>query len=198
MVDLSIADFLKELFSLVWKRSLLLAVLNLVYFCSILIGALLMQFLFWQRLVWPFGEYPSSVEDDPLVLFVDIFVSNLVLSAFVMVTLVGLAFFVLPFAVVCFRAVVWGMLIQQLPTVQFLAAFPTSVLEGVGYVLAAVAGMILGLSWLKPNWAFTNEELRRVEDLRKAWKECIMLYALVFVFLFVAAIVEVVTLVYLF
>lgn len=179
-------------------RIFLFRMLSLVYFGGILAGALLMQALYSAGLVWPFGgDFASPFNGDLLVLFVGIFLDNLILSAFLLVTLAGLVFFFLPFIVLAYRAAVWGMLIQGLSTPQFIGAFPTFILEGVGYVLAGVAGVVLGLSWLRPSWAFKSEELSRKEAFRKAYRECAKLYVLVVAFLFLAAIAEVLTIAYL-
>ena len=77
----------------------------------------------------------------------------------------------------------------------FLAALPTLALEGEGYVLAALAGVNLGLAWLKPKWAYRGEDLSRSEAVNKALKECARIYVFVAVFLFVAAVVETITLI---
>jgi len=87
----------------------------------------------------------------------------------------------------------WGVLLNGLLTSQFLAAFPTLILEGEGYVLAALAGVNLGLSLLKPEWAYKGEGLSRLEAVKRALKDCAYTYVLVAIFLFVAAVVETVT-----
>jgi len=60
--------------------------------------------------------------------------------------------------------------------------------------LASVAGTVLGLSWFKPGWVFRGENVSRRKALRKAFRECFYLYALISVVLLVAAVVETVTL----
>jgi len=77
----------------------------------------------------------------------------------------------------------------------FLAAVPTLMFEGAAYVLASVAGIVLGLSWLKPRWVCAEEGLGRLEALKKAFRECLWLYVWVALLLAVAAVVEVATLV---
>jgi len=190
-----LGKFFKSCFSLISRRSLLFVTMNALYFGSITVGAFIAQF---QSL--PFYEWTSServfVGDWGLpVMILVIFLSNLVVSAFFLVTLTGLVFFALSVVVLLVRGVFWGALLNQLPTPQFLLAMPTFVLEGEGYVLASLAGVILGLSWLKPGWAYGQESLSRLKSFEKAWKDCVRIYVLVTVFLFVAAVVEGVTIV---
>jgi hypothetical protein len=129
-----------------------------------------------------------------LIMVVGIFVWNLVLSGFVVVTLPGVALFPLSVAALAFRAVLWGFIVSWLPSWLVLAALPTIVLEGEAYVIAAVAGIIIGASWIKPSWAFGREkQISRWEAFRLALGEGLRLYFWVLVLLFVAAIVETAT-----
>jgi hypothetical protein len=131
------------------------------------------------------GSLPSMI--------VNIFFFSLIVSAFCVVTLPGLVFFAFPAVILALRVALWGATINQLPTPQFLAAFPTLILEGEGYVVASMAGIILGLSWLKPELAYKGEGLSRLKALKKALKECVYMYVLVTMILLVAAIVESIT-----
>lgn len=64
-------------------------------------------------------------------------------------------------------------------------------------VLAALAGFNLGLSWLKPKWAYRGEaELSRSEAIKQAFRDCGGIYVVVALFLLVAAIVEIITLIF--
>jgi hypothetical protein len=109
------------------------------------------------------------------------------------VTLPGFVFFPLSVVFLGFRAFLWGLLVFQLPTWALLIALPTILLEGEGYVFAAVAGTVVGTSWLKPQWLFGGENMRRIDSLKRALRECFSLYIVVIVLLFVAAIVETTT-----
>lgn len=177
-------------------RSSLFLAMNMLYFGFILVGALLAQISSVVVYEWPMSESVLDVAADPLFLAAGIFLSNLVVSGLFLTTFSGLVFFVLPFGVVLWRALVWGTLIVQLPSPQFFAAIPTFVLEGEGYVIAAVAGIILGLSWLKRDWVFRGENVSRRQALTAAFKECLRLYVWVTIFLLMGAIVETVTLIY--
>jgi len=170
-------------------------VANVLFFSSILVFALWIQF-----------QYPPTLyEGEPMeapeiflggslpIMVVNVFLFNLVVSAFIFVTLSGLLFFAFPVVVLMWRAALWGGLLNLLPTPLFLASLPRLVLEGEGYVLASVAGMTLGLSWLKPDWVYRSEGLSRQEALRMSLKESVYLYVLVVVFLLVAAVVESIT-----
>lgn len=187
--------FVKSCVTSLSRRSLFFAVMNGVYFGCILVGALLGQLLY----VTPtYGSELVEVHefflglDWPLMILA-IFLFNLVLSSFLFVTLPGLAFFPLSAVIVAIRAALWGFLLTEVPTPQFLAAFPTLVLEGEGYVLTSVAGVDLGLSWLKPRWVYKGEGLSRLESFRRALKDCLRIYVLVATFLLAAAVVEVAT-----
>jgi hypothetical protein len=179
--------------SIVLRRRKLLAVFNLLYFSSIFVAALVAGFLFAPPVYvggFPeiFGAFPFG---DPVIGVVWIFVSNLVLSAFVMVTLPGLAFFPLSAVVLLVRAVLWGLFIYPLPVWAFLATLPALVFEGEAYVFAGVAGTTLGVSWFKPGWAYREESgLSRQDSLKRAFNEFKRMYLVVILLLFVAAVVE--------
>ena len=111
-----------------------------------------------------------------------------------MTTLTRLVFFILPVGFLLFRALLWGVLINSLPTPLFLASFATLILEGEGYVLAGLAGANLGLSWLKPEWIIKRGELSRSEAVKQTFKDCLHIYVLVALFLLVGAVVETITL----
>jgi hypothetical protein len=168
----------------------LLAFLNVTFFCSFFVVVLLAQFLFPS----PFytGELRAWIpfSDVWFIMIVGIFVFNLFLSAFVIVTLPGIMFFPLSTGFLVFRAVLWGLLFYPLPASLFLDALPTLILEGEAYVVAAVAGTVAGLSWIKPSWLFKGKELSRLEAFKMTLKEVIQLYKLVVLLLLAAAIVE--------
>jgi hypothetical protein len=188
--------FLRSCVEALGKRGLLLLLANVVYFPVILVSAFVAQLLFVP------GPYPSENLSAPdfllgsglTVMVIGIFALNLVLSAFVVVTLPGVALFPLSVAALVFRAVLWGFIVSWLPSWLVLAALPTIVLEGEAYVIAAVAGIIIGASWIKPSWAFGRErQISRWEAFRLALGEGLRLYFWVLVLLFVAAIVETAT-----
>jgi uncharacterized membrane protein SpoIIM required for sporulation len=128
--------------------------------------------------------------DNALLSLLWIFLFNLALSGFLLLTASGVVFFVLPVCFLLFRALFWGVFLSGLPNPLFLLVIPTLVLEGEGYVLAAVAGLGLGLSWLKPELMFREGNLSRLEAFRKALRECAHVYVFVVILLFLAAVVE--------
>jgi hypothetical protein len=178
------------------RRGFLFLILNALYFGFVFIGALLFQIPGIAVYELPLVGTVFDINVNPLLLLVEIFLFNLFASGLLVTTLPGLVLFVIPFGVVLWRALLWGTLIAQLPSPQFFVALPTFILEGEAYVIAAVAGVILGLSWLKPTWAYKGENLSRGEAFKKAVRECLGLYVLVAVLLFVAAIVETATIAY--
>lgn len=193
MVDglVSVKTFFNSCLNALSRKGLTLAALNTLYFGTIFISVLLTQLWFPTPLEQPL-EFPGFLITNwglPLTALT-IFTFNLIVSAFLLTTLTGLAFFALPLAILVWRAAIWGALLNGLPTPLFLAALPTMVLEGEGYVVASLAGIILGLSWLKPSWAYKNKNLSRLDALKNALKDCLYLYVSVAVLLTAAAIVE--------
>jgi hypothetical protein len=170
-----------------------LGFLNWVFFGSVVVGGLLAQAGFVTFSWWSFGEASSLELGNAFLLFGVIFVFNLVLSGFVFVTLSGLVFFVLSPILLGFRALLWGVLLNGLSTSRFVAVLPTVVLEGEGYVFAGLAGLLLGLSWLKPEWAYRGEVLTRSQALKRALKDSVYVYVLVALFLVLGALVETLT-----
>lgn len=187
-------DFLKSCVSVVWERGWVLVVLNWLFFGFIAFGGLLGQFGVVEVYYWPFGEIFSVELGNAFLTVGFIFVFNLILSSFVVVTLTGLAFFGLPLFFIFFRAFLWGVLLNGLSTPLFLAALPVMMLEGEAYVLGALAGVNLGLSWLKPKWVYKGEALTRSEVVKMVAKEAGGIYVLVSVLLLVAAVAETVLL----
>lgn len=185
-------DFCRSCSAVLSRRGRFFAVLNVLFFVVLLAIALVSSSLFAPPPAE--GElvdvFLGLFDGDWLFMVLGIFVFNLVLSAFAVVTLPGLVFFLLSPVLLLYRAVVWGCLLAFSSSGRFLAALPIVVLEGEAYVLAAVAGTVLGLGWLKPDWVYGGEGLSRREALRRAFKEALRLYVLVALILFVAAAIE--------
>lgn len=177
------------------RRGRFFAVLNVLFFNSIFLFVLLSEFL---CLPSPYKGAPVGVLEFFLGLdwpwmILTIFLFNLVLSGFVFLTLSGLVFFPLSAIVLVIRGALWGIMLNEMSTGGFLLVLPTFILEGEGYVVASVAGTLLGLSWLKPDWIYGGENLSRREALKMALKEVTHMYFFVAVFLLVAAVIETVT-----
>jgi len=191
--DVLMRMFFRMCVSSLSRRGLLFVVVSAFYFGSMLLAALLAQTLYSPFYEGRKIEGLFLVDGLPLMIL-SIFLFNLIVSAFIFVTLPGLVFFVFPVIMLLMRAVVWGASLNQLPTPLFLAALPTLILEGEGYVIASIGGINLGLSWLKPYWVYKGESLSRLEALKRALRECAHLFVFVTVLLFAAALVEAVTL----
>lgn len=188
-------SFLRSCMKSVAERGKLLAVFNALYFCSIFVAAWVASVLFVPPPYegWSPEILRTFLNGNSLFMVVGIFLSNLVLSAFVVVTLPGLVFFPLSSVTMVLRAILWGLLIYPLPSWAFIVALPTLILEGEAYVLAAVAGTTWGMSWLKPSWIYKGEKISRFDALKMASKECQHLYFFVILLLFVGAVVETLT-----
>lgn len=184
---------------LVWlsARGKLLAFMNFVFFVSFFLFVVLFDAMFSPSLYsgqkLPFSDLFSGSSIYFAVF--GIFLSNLFLSAFAIVTLPGFAFFPFSTGFLVFRSFVWGLLFYQQPEWVFVAAVPTLVLEGEAYCIAAVCGTVVGASWVKSRLVFGEEKLTRIESVKKALKESVGLYVWIILLLFVAAIIETATLV---
>jgi hypothetical protein len=179
-----------------YVRDKLLALMNLAFFGCVFVISVVSEFLIPPK---PYlGSYPSFPEIplnfDFLLTVFSIFLFNLSVSAFTVVTLPGFVFFPLSMVFLLFRAVIWGLLLYYQPTWVFLIVVPTLVLEGEAYCFAAVAGMVVGASWIKSEWLFHDGNFSRVEAFKKALRECLVIYVFVVLFLFFAAVLEAVTL----
>lgn len=191
------SSFLREVFSVVSKRGWWLVILNWLFFGFVVVGSLLGGLVsFGQFYLLPASEVSPFSQTSPFLLFGFIFVFNLVFSGFAFVTLTGLVFFAFSPILLSFRGFLWGVLFASSSTSRFFAILPTLILEGEGYVFAALAGLLLGLSWLKPEFVYRGESLSRSQALMRALKDSVYIYVLVALLLLVAAIVETLTLTY--
>jgi hypothetical protein len=189
--------FLKNCFATLSRRNLYFVILNWLFFASIVVGAFLAQFNGIGHFWVPFETSPFQVGvSNGVVMVVTIFLYNLILSNLIIITLPGAIFFAVPAGFLCLKGLLVGIFLSNLSTARFLVALPTIVLEGEGYVLAALAGVILGLSWLLPKYLWRGEKLSRFEFFKSALKECLHIYVIVAIFLFAAAVVEAITIVF--
>ena len=181
-------------FCVLSRRVKLLALLNLAFFGCVLAGAMVFDLLYPSPpLTDSSPPFPQQATGNVVYVVLFIFLFNLAVSGFAVVTLTGFAFFPLSTAFLVYRALLWGLLLHGQPSWLFLAALPTLVLEGEAYVLAAVAGTVVGVSWVKPTWLH-GEVSGRMKALRQCLKECLCMYLIVAVLLLVAATLEAVTL----
>jgi len=173
------------------NRGKLLVFMNLLFFGSVFITVVVLN---WYLPPPFYGEhsspFPHLLQYDPFWQFWIIFINNLIVSSFLIITLPGFAFFPLSGALLAFRAYIWGELIYNQPPFVLLAALPVIVLEGLAYTIAAVSGIVVGMSWIKPRWLYT-ESVGRKTALKKSAKEFLILYLFIIFFLFIAAIAEV-------
>ncbi len=193
------SSFLKSCLNVVSRRKEAVAILNLLFFGCVLVVGVIAQFVFPHPLIsdWSPAVPEIFLGNNWALMLAEIFFFNLIFSAFVVVTLPGIAFFPLSAGFLLFRAVLWGLALYAVPAWMFLAVLPTFVLEGEAYVLSAVAGLGLGLSWFRPKCMFKSESYSRLEAFRKAVRECAYMYVSVVAILFVATVVETATIVFL-
>jgi hypothetical protein len=177
------------------KRAKLFAFLNLLFFGGVVLAAFAAGFVFWPVLGSPLSlpSAQSLFGNNFLLMVLGIFFFNLGLSAFVFVTLPGLVFFPLSAAALGFRAFLWGLLVYASSLVGLVWALPTLVLEGEAYVFAGVVGTVWGVSWFKPSWLNGEENVSRSESLWRTLRTGLRVYVLIALLLFVAALIETVT-----
>lgn len=189
-------NFLRSCVNVLLRRSRIFVVFNTLFFDSIFVGVLLSQFFYVPSssgvleslgiLTWLRGL------DWPWMILV-IFLFNLVVGGFVVLTLPGLVFFPLSIVFLTMRGILWGIMWNQPFIVPFLLVLPTFLLEGEGYVLTSMAGTILGFSWLKPNWIHKEKNPSRMDALKTALREALRLLFLGAILLLLAAVLETLT-----
>ncbi|HID90569.1 TPA: hypothetical protein EYP44_01250 [Candidatus Bathyarchaeota archaeon] len=135
------------------------------------------------------GLLEAYMADPPLAVAYT-FSVNFLLGAVVTITVPGLLLFFLAPAMALLRAALWGVILSPASLLAALAV-PTLMLEGLGYVLAAVPSAYLGLSWLCPERAFPGLDLSRLEALRREAPDAAKAYLWVAIVLLIAAMVEV-------
>jgi len=188
-------NFLKKCLKIISKQRVLFVLLNWLFFVTMLLAPFFISNHYVES---EDGFFNSSlVRDNALLMVLNIFLFNLLVSAFALMTLTGFLFFAISGVFFLVRAWFWGALLNGLSTMHLLIVLPTLILEGEGYVLAALAGIDVGLSWLRPQSVFKEEGLSRRDAFKRALMECGYIYVLVVFFLFVAAIVETITLIFL-
>lgn len=121
------------------------------------------------------------------------FIINLVVGTMLWITLPGLILFPLAPLAAFYRACGWGIISAPTDLGLFLRLLPTVLAEGLGYILAVVPSVRLGLAWLIPKRVYNEELLTRRQALRKALAELGPAYLIVSLTLLAAAIIEVVS-----
>jgi hypothetical protein len=129
-----------------------------------------------------------------LTVILTIFGINSVVGTFLTITvpnMVGLGTLIF-----IYRPLLWGLIyapISPQDTVLLLKVIPTLLLEGTAYVIAFAASLDLVLAIVKPD---KLGEESRLKALKKAWIYNLKSYALVLIVLFVAAVVETITIIF--
>lgn len=191
-MNIALHRVLTSTWDVISTRGKIVAIMNILFFGGVFVTVLLVGSLFPPSLY--LGWQPDAPEvflnlDWPIMIEW-IFLFNLVVSAFVMISLLGAIFFPLSVMSLLYRAFFWGLSIHALPNWLFWALLPVLIFEGEAYALAAVAGSVTGLSWVKPSWLYSETELSRTDSFRKACRESLKLYLIIILLLLVATIVE--------
>jgi len=189
-----LGDFFRLCWGMVLARRKLFVLFNFLFFSCVFVVAAcahLMYFL-WFLLAGRLTLLGLLRGLGVFSLFA-VFLFNLAVAAFVVITLPGFVFFPLSAVMLLFRAFLWGLLVYAMPVSLFLFALAVMVFEGEAYVVAALAGTVVGFSWLNPKRAHGVEGLSRFEAFKRGLKECLRFYVVVALLLFVAAVIETVT-----
>ena len=96
-----------------------------------------------------------------------------------------------------YRPFLWGFIyapINPQATALLIYVIPTLLLEGLAYVMAFAASTDFILSIIKPH---ALDEEKRWDAFKKAWINNLKSYVLILIVLFIAAVVEAVTILYL-
>lgn len=124
-----------------------------------------------------------------------IFLINSILASFLSITVLNVIG--LGTIIFIYRPLLWGLIyapVNQESTMLLLAVIPTLLLEGTAYVLAFTSSLDLPLALIKPG---RLEEESRWKAFKKAVVYNLKSYVLVLIVLFIAAIVETVTIAFL-
>jgi hypothetical protein len=169
------------------RRRKIFVMLNMLFFDSIFLGVLMGQFL----------RFPSFYVDSSWLYVLDwhlmmltIFAWNFIWGGLIFLTMPGLVFPPFSAALLAIRGLSWGTMLNQHSVESPFLVFLIFILEGEGYILASMAGTVLGLSWLRPDWMYKDEQLSRLDALKTASREALCLLSISAIILFSGAIVE--------
>lgn len=132
---------------------------------------------------------------DVIKVILTIFVFNSILGSFLAITLLNLIG--IGTLVFIYRPIMWGLIYAPTSSgaaMLLIAVIPTLILEGVAYIIAFAASLDFVLAIAKPK---SLGEENRFKAWKKAWAYNLKSYVLVLIMLFVAAVVESITLVFL-
>ncbi|OEC87353.1 MULTISPECIES: stage II sporulation protein M [Methanobacterium] len=130
---------------------------------------------------------------DVIKVILTIFVFNSILGSFLAITLLNLIG--IGTLVFIYRPIMWGLIYAPTSSgaaMLLIAVIPTLILEGVAYIIAFAASLDFVLAIAKPK-ALGEES--RFKAWKKAWAYNLKSYVLVLIMLFVAAVVESVTII---
>ncbi len=129
-----------------------------------------------------------------LTIILTIFGINSILGTFFYITIPNILG--LGTLIFIYRPLLWGLIyapVSPQDTMLLLIAIPTLLLEGTAYVIAFVSSIDLVLALVKPE---KLGEESRLKALKRAWIYTLKSYVLVLIVLFIAAVVETITIIY--
>ncbi len=140
------------------------------------------------------GLFQAISAGNILTVILNIFGINSIIGTFLTITvpnMLGLGTLVF-----IYRPLLWGLIyapVSPQDTIILIMVIPTLLLEGTAYIIAFASSIDLVLALIKPE---KLEENSRLKALKKAWIYNLKSYALVLIVLFIAAVVETITIIY--
>jgi hypothetical protein len=185
----------RYLSSVIVSRYKIIAIVNLVFFGSIILILSILTIRLSSQPIMNLQPSDSSSAQTCINWFAKslTILSHNLFNSFVFSFLPGAIFFPAALVYPVLNGLLWGGISYGLTDSQFLQIFPTFPVEGEAIVLAATAGMILGVSRLKPSWLYKDEQRLRLGTFRMALREALAIYLLAILFFVVAALIETMT-----
>jgi len=188
---MNIKSHFYTIFNIIFHHQKCFVIVNILYFSCISISLLLFFFLAspsYESLdnIAPYAQ--NLVNMGALYTFLYIFGYALIM-ALISVTLPGMVFFPLSIFSLMYKAILLGARLSSITISELLTVFPVLILEGEAFVIAAFAGTIVGLSWIKPSLIYPLNDFTRIIAFKKSCKELCNTYLLV-VLLLISTFVE--------
>ena len=121
---------------------------------------------------------------------IGIVVFQLLFGGFLVASLSGMLLFPLPVGILAYHAFCLGLILWAVPSSMFWPLMLAFFLEGEAFVLGALGGILVGISWMMPSLLYGRERYSRKETLVKSLTDSACFYLLAITLLIAAAVVE--------
>jgi len=184
------SDSCVDVFSHRWK---LFVGFNLLFFGCILVTLVVATLVSAQQ--WYFTRESSRnwfLDGGWSYTLLIIIGANLQVSS-LQVILPGVLFFPLSIVNPVYTAMTIGLMMYFAQSAQFFMILPTVILEGEAIVLSAMAGTLIGASWLVPKRLYGPEGPSRTDALIQGCEEAVRVLAVAIIVFIISAAVETLT-----